>query len=383
MGDPTTICFFLPTSRSVRFDARMGGGSELALFYLCGALSKLGLEVHVVIDEGKTVDYRCGDVWVHSHPIPNNPVGSYLSTLRRLSDLHRKHRFELLVDFEQSLQWRKTFCGDAAVRFAERSGVPLVYYFGNHIPWLIPSSQYDPWLLWRTLRKVVFCSSKVIAASPILARAVVSKMGVEKDRVGVVPFGVDLERYRRSGHSVSAQTKVVFVGRIVPSKGVQHIVDVAAVLRNEGFSFTVIGPRGGWWDDVPSAFFWSIVERAKRAGVRDAVRFTGSLPREKLVEEMWASNVFCFPTHIEGFGVALIEALAAGLTPVVWDIEPVNRIVGDAGAKAKPFDTESLAEAVRRAAYDSGLKALVDKRAQLFDVRRVAKTFLGTISGLG
>lgn len=380
MGDPTSICFFLPTSRSTKLEAKMGGGSELALFYLCNALSKMGLEVHVVIDEGHKRDYTLGNVWVHSHTIPNNPVGSYLSTLRRLSRLHEIYRFEMIVDFEQSLQWRKTFCGDAVVRFAEKNGIPLVYYFGNHIPWLIPKSQYDPWLVWRTLRKVVYCSQKVIAASSVLARAVVSKMGVSEDRVDVVPFGVDLERYRRKDGFRRDTKRVVFVGRIVPHKGLEDLVDAAALLKNEGFSFTVIGPRGGWWDDVPSQFFWSIVERAKRAGVEETVRFTGSLPREKLVEEMWASNVFCFPTHIEGFGVALVEALAAGLTPVVWDIEPMNEIVGDAGIKAKPFDTKSLAEGIVKAASDASLKTLVEKRAEDFDASKVAKMFLKSVS---
>jgi glycosyltransferase involved in cell wall biosynthesis len=361
----------------------MGGGSELALFYLTTELAKMGLDVHVVIDEGTKEDYSVDGVQVHPLPLPANPVGAYRNTLNKLSKLMDKHRYEVLVDFEQAVKWDKASCGKAVTKFSKSRGVKLVYYFGNHYPWLVPKSESNPWMLWRILREVMDESDKAVAASSVLARAATQRMRWENRRVEVVPFGVRLTEYSDGDRTYRADNsgKVLFVGRIIKHKGLDELVEAASILKEEGheFTFTVVGPRGGDWDDVPTQYYQELKTKVDKLNLADRFKFTGSLTKELVVSKMAESNVFGFPSHAEGFGVALIQAMAANLTPAVYDLEPMSEIVGPAAVKAKPFDASSLAQAILSADHDKNMKTLVAERVKRFSIDRVAKEFLSKI----
>lgn len=358
----------------------MGGGSELALYYLTRELSARGHEVHVLLDEGIRRDYVTDGVQVHSYTLPNDPLRAYTATLSMLSKLHEHFRFELFVDFEQVLMWRKSTCTEAVIRYAKSSGTRLVYYFGNHYPWLVPKEEANPRILWFSLRRLVTRAYKVVTASSALARSVIEKTGVAEERISVVPFGLDLREY--APEVSRARSGVLYVGRITRHKGLEDLIEAASILARQGFqeTFTVIGPRGTLWDDTPSDYFRSLVTKAQNMGLGDKIMFTGALPRSDLIDHMRRKRVFAFPSHAEGFGVALIQAMASGLVPAVYDFEPVSEVVGDAGFKAKPFEPEGFADAVLRA-YESGKGEIASlDRAKRFSISKVGEEFLKSVS---
>ena len=128
----------------------------------------------------------------------------------------------------------------------------------------------------------------------------------------VVPFGIDVAKYRpvRRTDDDDAERErgrlVLACGRLVPYKGFDVLVRAAVGQR---FDVWIIG-------EGPER---ARLERMIRSlGVADRVRLLGSAPHAKLVKFMGTADVFVLPsvTNAETFGIAQLEAMAAGL-PII------------------------------------------------------------------
>jgi glycosyltransferase involved in cell wall biosynthesis len=81
-------------------------------------------------------------------------------------------------------------------------------------------------------------------------------------------------------------------------------------------------------------------------GIIHAVHFTGQIPRQRGYAEFAKADVFLLTSRAEGFCVAAVEAMAAGLPVVVSDIEVLHEVVGDPGVFADPNSPEDFADAI-------------------------------------
>jgi len=91
-------------------------------------------------------------------------------------------------------------------------------------------------------------------------------------------------------------------------------------------------------------------------GLADAVEFPGWIPRESLHELYARAWGFVYPTLFEGFGLPILEALAAGVPSACSAIEPLSGIAGDAALQFDPRDTNAIADAMLRIADDDALR---------------------------
>jgi glycosyltransferase involved in cell wall biosynthesis len=91
------------------------------------------------------------------------------------------------------------------------------------------------------------------------------------------------------------------------------------------------------------------------------VTLVAQVPREEMPNYYSAADVFISGSHYEGSGYALIEAMSAGLVPIVTDIPSFRSIIGDSGERWQPGDASEFASAVRRVASID----LSDQRARV------------------
>ncbi len=105
-----------------------------------------------------------------------------------------------------------------------------------------------------------------------------------------------------------------------------------------------------------------VEERVRRSSVlQERVTLAARVPRDEMPNYYSAADVFVSGSHYEGSGYALIEAMSAGLVPIVTDIPSFRSIAGDCGKRWQPGDANEFASAVRRvAAID-----LSDQRARV------------------
>jgi glycosyltransferase involved in cell wall biosynthesis len=148
----------------------------------------------------------------------------------------------------------------------------------------------------------------IIASSPQTADRLQSILGA-RARITVAPNGIDLAAVNCALPASSA-TDLVVVSRLLPHKRIDMLLDVVALLHARGRPVTcrIIG-------DGPERV--TLQEKASAAGLADAVDFRSDVREQKdLYSLVKAAKVFVFPSSREGFGIAVLEALACGI-PVV------------------------------------------------------------------
>lgn len=172
---------------------------------------------------------------------------------------------------------------------------------------------------------------------------------------GTTMRSVDRNRARQA-IGIAADPLILWVGRLTTNKdpltvlsGLEHAL---AALPN-GRVVMVFG------DDT---LLTSVEERVRRSPLLQArVTLAARVPREEMPNYYSAADVFVSGSHYEGSGYALIEAMSAGLVPIVTDIPSFRSITGDAGERWQPGDADELASAVRRVASID----LADQRARV------------------
>ena len=84
--------------------------------------------------------------------------------------------------------------------------------------------------------------------------------------------------------------------------------------------------------------------------------FTGWIPREQLYDLYARAFAFVYPSRFEGFGMPVLEALAAGIPTACSDIPPLREISGGAALHFDPLDPAALGDALARLAGDEMLR---------------------------
>jgi glycosyltransferase involved in cell wall biosynthesis len=173
----------------------------------------------------------------------------------------------------------------------------------------------------------------------------------------IIPSAVDLDRFRpgidatalRSDLRLEGKRILVFTGRLVPHKGVDVILQALTLLPPDVVLVVVgAGPR------LPS-----LIGLARRLGVVDRVRFCPAVTDDALPRYLAMADIFVFPSQnrLEGFGLVVAEAMAAGLPVVIADMPGVREVIepGKEGLLTEPLIASDLAAKVRSLVDDPGL----------------------------
>lgn len=186
----------------------------------------------------------------------------------------------------------------------------------------------------------------------------------------VVTNGVDAARFARPPHAdgadfrrrVGAQDRFLFltVGGIEPRKGSLELVEALAAVRDVASPPPVLAVVGGHSFQDHGPYRDRALARARELGIeigRDLV-ILGTVPDQELRRWYWAADAFAFPSVKEGFGLVVLEALAAGLPVVATDIPVFRQYLTD-GVTAlltEPGDAGALARAMTSVIHDAGLR---------------------------
>jgi glycosyltransferase involved in cell wall biosynthesis len=186
--------------------------------------------------------------------------------------------------------------------------------------------------------------------------------GIELDKLRVVPWGVDVpaptmpDAVERTlaAHGLRSGRYVLFVGTVEPRKNLRTLVEAYRRLREEvDVDLALVGPAG-WNEDLDALL----------RPVRDHVRLLGYVPRAELDVLHAGAAVFCYPSLLEGFGMPVLEAMAAGAVVVTSAGTATEEVAGDAGLLVDPLDPVALAVALGTACTDHALAAVLRERAR-------------------
>lgn len=216
-------------------------------------------------------------------------------------------------------------------------------------------------------RRVCAPASACVAVSHGIAQGL-GQIGVPSERVHIIPMGVDqgTGELRGTIHDSDdylkfkrhAGLRVVFVGRLVPSKSVETLLSAHHELELRGRSVACALIGSG-----PSEK--NLREQARSRDCRDVI-FAGALPPESVRHWLAASHVLVLPSIREGRGIAILEAMAQGLPAVVSDIPGPRELVqnGVTGFLFPAGDAEGLADRLEALCEDEDLRREMGRRAR-------------------
>ena len=163
---------------------------------------------------------------------------------------------------------------------------------------------YDRTLGKLTLKK----ASQVIVLTNELKNRV-QEMGVDKKKISILPIGIDFEKYNE-GNLHKRDIDILFVGRFVEYKGIQHIIEAVNLLNKENIilKFVIIGNDNG--------YKFEMKEIIKKYNLKNVTIFE-NLSEDKLISYYNRSKFFIFPSSGEGFGGVVLEAIAGGCYPIL------------------------------------------------------------------
>ena len=264
---------------------------------------------------------------------------------------------------------------------AENIGVPhvLTYHADDEIP--IPA--LGPVIVaayrWSMGRYTFAHSDQVVVSTQTYASTSRLVWNYDPEVIGAAidagRFGsqVDGSRMRRSlgipppgeGHMV------LFVGRLMPHKGVEFLIEAIPMMRPSA-RVVVVGegpPR-------------DLLESSARArGVADRVVFVGGVPQEELPALYRATDVTVLPSisRLEAFGLVGLESMASERPVVLSDIPGVREVIEDGreGLLAAPADPEDIAAKVNALLDDPKLRAEMGARGR----ERVLRHFTWEVVG--
>jgi len=192
-------------------------------------------------------------------------------------------------------------------------------------------------------------STGVFCVSEDLRNKVIA-LGVDAERVSVIPNGIETERFRRTNKAEAreelgldkAARILICVSRLDPEKGVDVLIDAFARLPEKDVQLII----AGWGGEEEN-----LKRRTARLGLQGRVRFAGNIPHHELPRWLNAADLFVISSRNEGYPNALVEAMACGLPIVASRVGGVPEIVTspDIGLLTEAENPQATAEAVSRA----------------------------------
>ena len=182
--------------------------------------------------------------------------------------------------------------------------------------------------------------------------------GIIPEKVFIIPYGVDSNRFIQSNRSYKkGKLNVLFVGEVNQRKGIRQIFEVAKTMSSSDIVFNIVGPGTEHCKQLYEPY-------------KEYVKIWGFVTHDELLKQFQENHIFLFPTMGEGFGLVLLEAMAAGL-PIITTpncggadivVEGSNGFIVPVGnteeivkvliwAKEHPDKLEEMSKAARETAH--------------------------------
>ena len=201
-------------------------------------------------------------------------------------------------------------------------------------------------------RRALQSARAVVVTSKRTVRAVVD-LGVSRDHIVVVEPGTDLSNEALG--SSSDTLEMLCVASLVPRKGHDTLFDALEQLTDLKWHLTCAGRL-----DRGDPYASELVQRSETAPLAGRVTIAGELRGDALEHAYGHTDLFVLPTHYEGYGMVVAEALAHAIPVVSTPTGGIADLVGnDAGVLIQAGDVAALTDTLRRVLADRALLAML------------------------
>lgn len=255
---------------------------------------------------------------------------------------------------------------------ARRHGHDAVFLpaANRRVPWYLPcpavgtvhdfssihlAGKYDPlraFYITKVLPALVRRLDAVIAVSESTKRDIIEFAQYPESRVHVIPHGVDLETYSPGDPDAALAALperygirrpcILYISRIEhPGKNHTRLIQAFEMLKQRMQIPHQLVFAGSDWNRAEQ-----VHDMAAKSPWRDDICFTGFVNAADLANLYRVAELFVFPSLYEGFGMPLLEAMAAGVPMACAQVSSLPEVGGDAAVYFDPAEPESIAESL-------------------------------------
>ncbi|MBI5878932.1 MAG: glycosyltransferase [Chloroflexi bacterium] len=230
-----------------------------------------------------------------------------------------------------------------------------------------------------TEREIMRWADRVVAATELDKRQMVTLYNVPGDPIRIVPCGVDLALFRPTDQAHARQevgldagsSTVLFVGRMEPLKGIDDLLHAIALIQRNGnmpcsrLSLMLIGGSAEDHPDAMTGEMGRLIQMRDALGLQEMVAFLGAQGQDILPLYYAAADVVVMPSHYESFGMVALEAMACGTPVIASDVGGLSYTVVDGvtGFLVPAKDPDSLADAICHVLNDQVFRDTLGQQA--------------------
>jgi glycosyltransferase involved in cell wall biosynthesis len=212
--------------------------------------------------------------------------------------------------------------------------------------------------------------------------------GVSSDKISVIPAGLDCEKFKpiekaatnRFGVDDDATTKILFVGRLTPEKGIFDLLNAFALIlkSHKNVQLLVVGTG-------VSKMQAEIKDLTNGLNIQSKVKFLGNLPYSQMCEVHNLADIFCLPSvetyfWAEQFGYSMVEAMACEKPVVSTFAGSIPEIVKNqvTGILVEQKNPKALSDALEKLIVDKKKREQLGKNGRIwvleaFEANKIAK----------
>lgn len=183
-------------------------------------------------------------------------------------------------------------------------------------------------------------SQQIITVSQAMSNELQSIFGLYANKIYVIPNGINYKEKQLADLNFKNICKfnILYLGRLVPEKGVDYLLEAVSILKNNGFEIHLKIAGSGEEEN-------NLYNLAVKKNILEIVEFSGYVYFEEKKKLLAKASALVIPSYYEPFGIVALEGMAAGTPVVVSSTGGLNEIIqhGKNGLKFFPGDSERLA----------------------------------------
>jgi len=328
------------------------GGVATAVLDLCAVLAERGHQVTLLTFDATDVP----EPWLQDHPNGPTAIEIERSRFARTMLSRRSMRIASRAIEHADIVHLHTPWGPSNLQVARTARAA-------HLPYVVtPHGMLDDWSMKQNrLKKKTFLATvgrRFLESAARIHFTAESELAqatrwipAAGDRCSIVPLIVDLTAFQHLPGPEPALAKypaidsgkrsILFLSRLHPKKGIEFLIEAAAMLANNSDSFQVLIAGPG-----DPSYVESLRQLVAKHALADRIHFLGMVRGADKLSLFQLADVFVLPTHQENFGVVLVEALASGTPVVTTRGTDIWQELQTAGALIAARTAESLAAAI-------------------------------------
>jgi glycosyltransferase involved in cell wall biosynthesis len=226
----------------------------------------------------------------------------------------------------------------------KRSGIMIINFFGYYL------QRFSFWLIREKADKVIVLND--------IVKADLLRQNFSGKKIFVSSNGIDLDYFEGIGEKEKIYDGV-FLGRLSFSKGVKDLVEIWKNVCQD-LPSAKLAIIGGGNEAIKSI----LLKMVKRYNLIENIDLLGFLDDNEAYPALKSGKVFIFPSHEEGWGIAIAEAMVCGLPVISWDLPVFRNVFGSQTIQIEESDINLFSRKIIELLKNDSLRQNIGARGK-------------------